>query len=214
MVNKIFLRSKKFLRSNCAGLSLTELLIAVTILMILFVMVLYGFKPSTQLSKARDSRKKADLVKIKNLLEDYYNDHNCYPEQLQNLVLEDYIDRIPSSLSESDYEYVSDCQSYRVYAILEYEEDSDIAEVGCSEGCGPGGGTPGGNCDYNFGVSSTNVGLESCGGTDTGCIGSWWSCNGGSVCQNVQGSGLSCNPKFCNDSNCQGACLGGADFCH
>lgn len=207
MVNKIFLKNK------CAGLSLTEILIAVAIVAILFIMVLYGFKPATQLAKARDSRKKADLVKIKNLMEDYYNDHNCYPENLSNLASENYIDKVPTDPSGNEYVYNHDCQTYRIYSKLEYEQDPDIAAVGCSDGCGPGGGTEGGNCDYNFGVSSSNVGLESC-GIDEGCLGAWWSCNGGGICQNVQGSGLSCDPKFCNDSNCQGLCSGGADYCH
>lgn len=150
------------------GITLTELLIVVMVIAILLVVLLSAFKPWAQQAKARDSRRKTDLHRLKNSLEDYYNDKNCYPttdEGLDNLV-PDYLGELPTAPSADEgYLYVSDdCDLYRIYTTLEFTTDPESAEVGCGAGCGPGGGgEPGeGSCDYNYGVCSPGDELEGC----------------------------------------------------
>jgi len=148
------------------GISITELLIVVAFLAVMTVLLLVYLNPGAQLGKARDARRKSDLSKLKNVLEDYYNDKKCYPSGLGDLV-SDYIGQVPTDpLTKDDYAYSrSDCDTYRIYVELDYEKDPAIAEVGCQGGCGPG-------CVYNYGVCSSNVGLEPC------ACEHWWACQG------------------------------------
>jgi type II secretory pathway pseudopilin PulG len=62
-----------------SGYTLVEILIVVSILVILGLAVLVGINPITQIFKGYDTRRKADLSRIKIALENYYSDHDCYP---------------------------------------------------------------------------------------------------------------------------------------
>jgi len=152
------------------GISITELLIVIAVLAVLMVVFLAAFKPWTQQAKARDSRRKSDLQKLKAPLEDYYNDNNCYPLRLENLV-PDYIGEEPKDPDTgAPYEYYrleDDCDKYWIYTELEFFQDEEIVEVGCGAGCGPGGDEGTGEageekCIYNYGVCSGGVSLEGC----------------------------------------------------
>lgn len=191
-----------------SGISITELLIVVAVIAILMVILLAAFKPSTQFAKARDARRKADLQKLKNPLEDYYNDKKCYPDALSKLV-PDYIGAEPKDPNTGEfYQYSSEgCDKYRIYAELEFKSDQQIAQVGCSAGCGPVSET-GQDCSYNYGVCSSNVGLERCGGEEEEeCSGIWWGCQGNEC--NAYGSRPTCvggGIPYCADSSCGGGC--------
>lgn len=65
--------------SQHKGVTLAELLIVVTIVVILGLITLVGINPMTQILRGYDTRRKADLAKIKIALENYYSDHECYP---------------------------------------------------------------------------------------------------------------------------------------
>ena len=186
-------------------MSIVELLIVVVVLSILLTVLLAAFKPSTQLAKARDAKRKGDLQKLKNPLEDYYNDHKCYP--LEGLMLCDpgtglqpYWSKVPCDPETNDsYLYISpDCNTYRIYTTLENMADVDIAEVGCSFGCGPAA-----PYEYNYGISSSNVDLEANPEGEKTCDGQWWGC-GPNGCNTV--SATYPGEKFCNDSNCGPGC--------
>lgn len=155
-------------RKKNQGISITELLIVITIIAILMVVFMAAFKPWTQQAKARDSRRKSDLQKLKAPLEDYYNDNNCYPLSLGNLV-PDYIGEEPKDPDTGDYyEYYrleDDCDKYWIYTDLEWQQDSEIVEVGCGAGCGPEGDSqtdPDIKCVFNYGVCGGGVSLEGC----------------------------------------------------
>lgn len=156
-----------------SGITLTELLIVLAFIAFMAVAILVALNPAVQLGKARDARRKSDLNKLKNLLEDYYNDNDCYPQNIVELA-PSYIGNVPKDpLSKSDYTYKSpDCDTYRIYVTLEYKQDPKIAEVGCQEGCGPGG-----SCDYNYGICSSNIGLEGC--SEAECTQHYWVCQSG-----------------------------------
>lgn len=152
-------RRKKYL-----GFSLIELLTVMAFLSILIVATIIMLKPS--LVKAYDGQRKSDLKKIKNALEDYYNDYNCYPpaDTLQNACLGEetalsaYIRKVPCDPQTKEaYLYVpfpnvsNTCGGYRVFAKLDNDQDKAIEDVHCDgeAGCGLGDGLE----TYNFGVS-------------------------------------------------------------
>lgn len=61
------------------GYTLAEVLVVVTIVVILGFAILVGINPLNQIFKGYDTRRKADLAKIKIAMEGYYGDHDCYP---------------------------------------------------------------------------------------------------------------------------------------
>lgn len=67
------------IRSKTQGFTLVELLVVIAILSILLLMAIFILDPITQLNKARDAQRKQDLTQIRNALDTYYNDNNCYP---------------------------------------------------------------------------------------------------------------------------------------
>jgi len=183
------------------------MLIVIVFLAILATLLLVTLKPQTQLQKSRDARRKADLVKLRTILEDYNNDKKSYPGSLVcGSSLDPYIDKIPCDpQTGTSYAYVKSATAYWIYAKLEYDKDKTIAEVGCASGCGP-------SCNYNYGVSSPNVGLEPC-GPGGGCPGHWWACQGsGSPCSDVPSDPNYCG---CNDlGTTEPSCLpGGTSYC-
>lgn len=62
------------------GFTLIELLIVVTIIVVLGIAILLAINPMSQIFKGYDARRKADLNQIKIALENYYADHECYPQ--------------------------------------------------------------------------------------------------------------------------------------
>lgn len=188
---------------NNRGFTLMELLVVIGILAILALIILLMLNPMTQIKKAYDGKRKTDLAKLKNVLEDYYNDHNCYPEtdNWEEQLVPDYISELPTDPSSHEsYEYSRDgCNIYRIYVSLAYDQDPIIAEVGCESGCGPGGGTSGGSCVYNYGICSSNTTLESCASCSL-------SCQRESGCNNLIKEKWNCPQWFCNNDECIEKC--------
>ena len=158
--------SKKHLQS---GLTMTELLIVVAILAILFIMALLSWQ--TQTAKARDGKRKADLKRYSVVLEDYYNDNECYPTStlLDNCGSTDLNPYLQSVLcdprTDDPYDYTVDpsCGWYAICTNLENDNDPDIEEVGCSGGCGTGG-----IYDYCLVVGESIAVVQTGGGGDSG----------------------------------------------
>jgi len=210
---KIFLKKEKN-----KGLTLTELIIGLAIVGLLAVLMVLGLKPKVQLDKAKDSKRKTDLKRIQTALEDYYNDHNCYPTSLVcNDPFNPYLEKIPCDPDGGSYYYEAsggDCpQSYRIYSSLKYTSDPEIKKLGCQNGCGPGG-------IYNYGVASSGVGLEAGSATFSTSTpipslptspgqGQYYGCFRG-VCQPLPGP--ICSPNYLSE-NCYGACSNPANEC-
>ncbi len=153
------LKKKKDLLER--GLTLIEILISLSTIAIL-VSVIF-FSAFEQVAKGRDAQRKAELAKLQKTLEDYYNDNNCYPDDLafgalSGHELEGYLNAIyadPLNNSSFNYLYTYDTtdschQWYKIYSRLEKEADVIIEDVGCGSGCGPDDG-------YNYWVSSPNI---------------------------------------------------------
>jgi prepilin-type N-terminal cleavage/methylation domain-containing protein len=64
------------------GFTLIELLVVVIILSTLATMAVTIINPIKQLSKVKDAQREHDLVQIRNALDTFYSDSNCYPESL------------------------------------------------------------------------------------------------------------------------------------
>lgn len=135
------------------GLTLIELLIAISIISII---VLAGFfLARSQYLKGRDARRKADIHKIQEAVEEYEKDHDCYP--IPELVVCDpgngltpYLQKIPCDIATgSSYLYENDGLScakwYRIFVFLDNQSDVSIIPS-----IGPGG-------EYNFYLSSPNA---------------------------------------------------------
>jgi len=146
------------------GLTLIELLVVLAIVAVLIVAAIFAFR--AQLARARDAKRKADLNKIQNALEDYLNDTGCYPEP-EEIATESkicgqsflpYLSALPCDPVNNDfhnyfysYDQTEACKSwYKIYTKLENAEDPIITKVGCGDGCGPSG-------NYNYWVASTNM---------------------------------------------------------
>lgn len=165
---------------NEAGFSLLEILIVVTLLVIIAIALLVTLNPMTQINKGQDSKRKQELTQLSKALEDWYNDKNCYPSPSQicynatgsttcNICgnqstspsFSPYLSRLPCDPRQPLKKYLyqvdsNNCPSwYRIYTMLSNQSDSVVVSVGCSNGCGP---SP--NFNYNYGVSSPNIGLE------------------------------------------------------
>jgi len=145
------------------GLTMIELIIVLAILSVFILVAIFTYLG--QLAKGRDAKRKADLDKTQNVLEDYLNDKICYPDGLTcgstaGTDMAGYISEVPCDpINNTYYNYFYSydgrpevvCKSwYKIYTKLENTKDPIIEKVGCTGGCGPSG-------NYNYWVSSPNM---------------------------------------------------------
>lgn len=213
--------------------TLMELLIVVGLLITIAIVALVTLNPWGQINKSQDSKRKQELTQLGKVFEDYYNDKSCYPRPQDvcypstesgynpstntkcyicgdisgSPQITAYLSRLPCDPKHPNKKYLyqtdnNTCPSwYRIYSTLSSQSDPVIAEVGCSSGCGI---SP--DFDYDYGVTSPNIGLEF---SLTSCLTSE---NCTSYCSSI---GKTCNPdeSFSTyiDSSCQnylGVCTG------
>lgn len=144
--------------------SLVEIIIIIMLLGIVFPASLFIY--GKYLKSTRDVKRKSDLQNIAKALEEFYFDKNYYPTMLSdcgsNFAVGESVlmSSIPCDpVTGVDYYFESCNQTntwYRLYANLEESGDADIDEAGCRYGCGP-------DCNYNYGVASSNINLATCG---------------------------------------------------
>lgn len=133
------------------GFTLLEFLIVVAIIGLLSVAMMVYVLPS--LAKGRDGRRKADLHKISNALEEYYNDNNSYPATsmmtacgTSNAALQPYLSKVPCEVGTTDtaYKYLAitssctgttanPCNGYRLLTQLSQTNDPDVIAKGCTK---------------------------------------------------------------------------------
>jgi prepilin-type N-terminal cleavage/methylation domain-containing protein len=144
---------------NSKGFTLIELLIVIALLIILMAASFTNWK--MQIQKGHDAKRKTDLYHLKAALENYQNDHGCYPtEDLMNDCKSEIFTpyNLPIFPCDPDgksyyYELIvpsNSCGGYRLYARLFDKTNPDIAKIGCDRpnGCGVAG-----HPEYNYGVS-------------------------------------------------------------
>lgn len=192
------------------GFVFIELAVVLSILAVLAVSVSVVVPP--MIEKAYDARRKDDLHKIKNHMEEYYGYAAAYPAVLpecgkeflykDNVLLKEF----PCDpVSHQPYYYQlknDDAQAYRIYAALTNKQDISISDVGCGGGCGP-------ECAYNYGISSLNTKIVRCsyvcapGGGQTG------------VCERYEDPTTSqCPKEYIGDSTCKNECNDPKNRCH
>lgn len=141
------------------GFTLIELLIVLSILSFLSIVGMGNYL--NQLKKGHDGKRKKDLGALRTVLEDYYNDKGRYPltaEMACGYDLSPWLKSVPCETDGSSYIYQTDTGGtyYRIYTVLEFDDDVLIEKVGCQKVVS--GGCPG-NSSYNYGVSSSNIDL-------------------------------------------------------
>lgn len=211
------------------GFTMIELLITISIVATLALAFLLLSR--TQMNRARDADRKADLQKIKTVFEEYYNDNNCYPpptilDACGGTALEPYLDAIPCDPSTNEpYLYLpisgNQCKGYRLFAQLLDVNDPNIQQIGC-DGPDECGVFPG----YNYGVSagvalipegSGGGGGGGGGGEESTTMNGPWACAPGAP-SNCNNYGLQaaidagCPYSFVED-NCQSRCSNPAFVC-
>lgn len=205
------IKMKKFQKKFLKGITLIEMLI---VLVLLAMLALGSFLVvSTHLKKARDAKRKADLYQIKNAIYDYYLDSNCFPQSLPSCWQDfkadgmTYYPNFPCDPKGKPYGYQTDSsacsQWFKVLTNLENTKDQGINKVGCRSGCGP-------NCEYNYGLSSSNILVNQ------GCV-KYYACTPSGPCAEFIDPVASRCPKvFENDPNCGGisTCQGRKNRCH
>ena len=67
---------------DSAGFSLIELLVVISIIAVITAVGMTNFLGARE--RARDARRKQDLVQLKNALRLYYNDYNAYPASISD----------------------------------------------------------------------------------------------------------------------------------
>lgn len=135
------------------GLTLIEILIVIAIILILSMLGLMNIQG--QMAHATDARRKMDLYTLSKLFEDYYNDHDAYPDTTAigncGSPVGPYLVSIPCDpvLKEPYGYFPASNGGYRICAKLADKTDRDIAAMNCTgeTGCGAG-------CGYNYCLSS------------------------------------------------------------
>lgn len=199
------------------GFTLVELLVVLTLISLL-IFASYLSVP-TILMRARDAVRKANIERVGRALEEYYQNHDCYPSAIPtcrnpiqdgNLTL---LSGIPCDpFTKLSYVYVNDgskCSSwYQLYGNLEYGKDKIIDRIGCREGCGP-------DCQFNYGRSSTNQDLNPYCGANPAPPPGQYVCSPGGACEVYEDPERSgCPDIYIDDPTCQNKCADKIYRCH
>lgn len=146
--------------------TLVEILIVFTIVILLALMMVSIFASKNFFDKGKDSQRKKDLARIKVAFEEYYNDKNCYPQDVASWNIQEnckssstfspYLSPWPCDPNGEPYLIIVDsCNKFRVITNLENRNDEDIPEGWYEkENLYFLGKTIN---DVNYGVSSSNI---------------------------------------------------------
>lgn len=181
------------MKKNYKGMTLIEIIIVVSI--ISFLILAFNVLLRSQIFKANDARRKAELKRIGVAAEEYEKDKNCYPPPALvtcnngGVGLRPYLDVIPcDSVTKASYYYEDDGTScskwYRIYAALQNEKDVDYLV-----NIGP-------NAEYSYYYSSPNAPIP----TPAPGVTIWWGYIGG-VCKKLS-SVSECTPSWDTYENC------------
>ena len=142
------------------GFTLVEILVVMAILLIMIFILIGILNPIALVNKARDSRRKKDLGRIRVSFEEYFNDKGCYPDLILKNQLNDppncgtpvfgkWLNPWPCDPNGEPYEVLTsegNCPKwFEIRATLENKNDSSINIKGVADN------------DPNYAVSSGNI---------------------------------------------------------
>jgi prepilin-type N-terminal cleavage/methylation domain-containing protein len=107
---------------NHKAFTLPELMVVVALIAIISLASLTTINPFTQYMRGYDSVRRDDLGKLRTAFENYYSDHDCYPnksllDQCGSSALAPYIDKVPCDPSTKE-----------PYTLLSLPEGSSCAQ--------------------------------------------------------------------------------------
>jgi len=151
------------------GFTLIEVLIVIAIIGIITLAVIFSIMQN--LAKSRDTKRKADIARIKTALEDYYADNQEYPtanllDSCSSSELSPYLSSLPCDpKTKQPYCYIYDAnapvgQNFRLLATLENQSDEIITQLGCNNTttyCGYETTCAVYGTGYNYGTSSSDT---------------------------------------------------------
>ena len=191
------------------GFTLIELMIALGIMAIISGVTLIGIIP--QLQKGRDAKVKEDFIQIRNALTQYYDDTGCFPVSLpacgQSFTNKSFVyyHKFPCNWFNVPYTYQTDGLScpkwYKLLTNLENLKDKSIDMSGCKYGCGLA-------CNYNYGISSSNIKLNE------NCVQQFACSTNGECILYADPKASRCPEVYENDPNCQNQCSKKSNQCH
>jgi prepilin-type N-terminal cleavage/methylation domain-containing protein len=123
------------------GFTLAELLVVVTIIVIIALGLLMTINPFIQFLKGYDTVRRSDLNKLKTAFENYYSEHDCYPDQTilsqcGSSALSPYLDIVPCDpTSKEPYKVkilpanTSCPQKFSIYANISNTADVKANEI-------------------------------------------------------------------------------------
>lgn len=201
------------------GFTLTEMMIVIAIIAILAVIAMMSFL--AQQHKGNDSKRKADLDRIKIAVEEYEKDNNCYPPAAlmmkcgndADIAIHPYLSNVPCDPTTGEpYRYEvgsTTCPDwFRIFSLLQYTKDpSVILNIGPTDDPNYNYYVSSDNAPIPIGSSSTPTGLPAaCGEADRryGCIsGTCVEVQLNASCQPV------CDPAYDSMAICAGQCTSG-----
>lgn len=142
--------------------TLVEILVVIAILLIMIAILIGILNPIALVNRAKDSRRKKDLGRIRVAFEEYFNDKGCYPDKTlrdelnksencgTSFVFGNWLKPWPCDPNGNPYQvltgYDDTCPKwFKIFATLENKKDSSINIVAVAEN------------DANYAVSSGNI---------------------------------------------------------
>lgn len=139
------------------GVTLVELVIVIAILAVLVSVVSFAFNPLTQIEKARNAQRQSDIREIRNALETYYQDKNCFPDEndftailassgewSENAGRTVYLKKVPVGTGNLAYIYKAQSESCPQWAVIFTKlsimsEDKNVCPLSHNPTCAPQG---------------------------------------------------------------------------
>lgn len=170
----------KYKFKNRAGFTLVELLVVMAVMEVMVGGLFLILNPGAQMGKARDAKRKAELVDLQKALEVYYQDYGRYPASIAGTyritgvnwggAWGTYMERVPVDPTSPTRKYVyytpntghcANYQCYYLYANLETNNDPQLCFPATGAPCNSAAGFADkcGDTSHqcNYGVSSSNA---------------------------------------------------------